>query len=120
MARFRKKPEKPEVIEATQWSKNGDHPEDQCEMVRPDPKSETQFEPFLSEGKVIRRFRESDEDYGRTHCSLCGGKLQDHGCLDTADGWIEVCPGNWIITRRGERSILTQRLFEMEYQLVED
>ena len=49
MAKYRKKPV---VIEATQWFKNGDHPNDRTEMI-----IGSDGVPFQSEGKVVRYFR---------------------------------------------------------------
>lgn len=121
MARFRKKPVKPEEVEATQWFKNGDHPDDQCEMIRPDPKGETQFKPHLSEGAVVKHFRESDDGYEGKYCAYCGKRMEKHGSLETEEGWDTVCPGYWIITEaNGERNTLTQTFFEMTYEPIED
>lgn len=120
MAKFRKKPVKLEEVEATQWFKNGDHPEDNCRMIRPDPKSETQFEPFLSEGKIVRRFRRPDIG-GDAYCHGCGQKFYDHGWIDTEERGFDVCPGSWIITSEaGERYPLKDPFFKKAYEPVED
>lgn len=89
-----KSPTPPHV--AIQWHENGDHPQDHSIALFD---SET-GEPFLSEGKIVRRFRhpEVPED---SVCWLCGFTYHAHG-------WIEpdkrktskvsnVCPGDWII-----------------------
>ena len=60
MAQYRKKPV---VIEATQWFKNGDHPEDDRGTFTD---SET-GEPFLGEGKVVRYYGHPDVP-GDTPC----------------------------------------------------
>lgn len=116
MAKFRKKPV---VIEATQWFKNGDHPQDDCYMVHPDPMSTTQFEPFLSEGKVVRRFRRPDQDPGR-ECEKCKEWMEDHGWIDTFEGGHIVCPKDWIITGvQGERYPCKPDIFAATYEPAE-
>ena len=82
--RFRKKPV---VVEAHQWFKNGDHPDDGS---------------GTKEGRLIRYFRRPDVD-GRSRCSECQGRFQNHGWIDTLEDGHRVCPGDWIITGiRGE------------------
>lgn len=93
MAQYRKKPV---VIEATQWFKNGDHPNDNTEMVYPDSGA-TQFEPFLSEGKIVRYYRTPKLD-GEEKCKHCGNIMHVHGWIDTLEGGHIVCPADWIIT----------------------
>ena len=111
--KFRKKPV---VIEATQWFKNGDHPLDACEMVRPDPNSTTQFEPFLSEGKVARYFRHPMLS-GTNTCEHCRDIMRNHGWIDTLEGGHIVCPGDWIITGvKGEHYPCKPDIFEMTYE----
>ena len=80
MEKFRKKPTKPEEVEATQWFKNGDHPEDGD-----------------GEGYVVRYFRRPDVP-GESFCSKCSVMFSDHGWIDTLEGGHIVCPGDWIIT----------------------
>ena len=55
MSKYRKKPV---VIEATQWFKNGDHPDDAVILLQPPGhlRSEGAVDGY-SEGKVIKRFR---------------------------------------------------------------
>jgi len=78
MSCFRKKPI---VVQATQWFKNGDHPEDG---------------PADKEGKVVRAYRNPDDD-GQRQCQHCGHIMHDHGWIDTLQGGHTVCPGDWII-----------------------
>jgi hypothetical protein len=114
-ALFRKKPI---VVEATRWFKNGDHPGDDCHMVYPDPGSTTQFEPFLSEGRVVRRFRLPDIPCSRL-CVNCGKPMEDHGRIETLEGEMIVCPGDWIITGvNGEHYPRKPDIFEMTYEPV--
>ena len=110
MAKFRKKPV---VIEATQWFKNGDHPEDECHLVQP----VSGVEPFLSEGKVVRYFRHPDVP-GERECGYCTQTMHNHGWIDTSEGGHIVCPGDWIITGvKGERYPCKPDIFEATYEL---
>ncbi len=93
---------KPIVIEATQWLKNGDHPEDGCK----------------GEGKVVRYYRTPECD-GKTKCEHCGVIMHLHGWIDTLEGGHVVCPGDWIITGiKGERYPCKPDIFEMTYDPV--
>ena len=101
MPRFHKKPV---VIEATQWLRNGDHPEDGNN----------------GEGKVVRYFRRPDI-LGKAVCNLCICKFHDHGWIDTLEDGHRVCPGDWIITGvQGERYPCKPDIFERTYDPVED
>ncbi len=111
MSKFRKKPV---VIEATQWFKNGDHPEDACYYV--DDKSPDRF---LSEGKVVRYYRRPD-DNGDRCCDKCGTHMNAHGWIDTLEGGHIACPGDWIITGvQGERYPCKPDIFEATYEPAE-
>ena len=88
--KFRKKPV---VIEATQWFKNGDHPEDAPWR----PYEDTGLTPTeMRAGKIVRRFRHPDIP-GEQSCSKCGSLMNDHGWIDTLEDGHNVCPGDWII-----------------------
>lgn len=117
MPKFRKKPV---VIEATQWFQNGDHPDDNTYTVTPDADSTTQFEPFPSEGKVVRYYRTPDLD-GQDECKHCGRIMHDHGWIDTLEGGHIVCPGDWVITGvQGERYPCKPDIFGATYEPVTD
>lgn len=132
--KFRKKPV---VIEATQWFKNGDHPQDDCVAVRrlaaddprtgdirtqtgelvPDPV--TGAPSFLCEGRVVRYYRRPD-DSGERACEHCGVKMDSHGWIDTLEGGHNVCPGDWIITGvKGEWYPCKPDIFCATYEPVE-
>lgn len=83
------------ITKAFQWFRNGDHPDDDCHMITPDPSSLTQFAPFLSEGKVVRYFRRPDIP-GTGTCPRCDATMHDHGWIDQGPDGITVCPGDWI------------------------
>jgi len=111
MSKYRKKPV---VIEAHRWFKNGDHPEVHV-LTDGDGKE------FLSEGKVVRRFRRPDFN-GEDYCPLCGFKFHIHGWIDTPEGrsGYNVCPGDWIITGiKDEYYPCKPDIFEETYEQVE-
>lgn len=117
MPKYRKKPV---VIEAVQWHKNGDHPLDNCHEVHPDPESATQFESFLSEGEVVGYYRHPDV-HGQAQCGGCGRIMNDHGWIDTLEGGLIVCPGDWIITGvAGEVYPCKPEIFAQTYDAVPD
>ena len=123
MAKYRKKLLVPDNIEyeATQWFKNGDHPEDNCEIIKPDPNGVTQFEPFLSEGKVVRYFRRPDIP-GEKLCEYCHQKMHNHGWIDASeeDNPI-VCPGDFIITGSdGTYHPCNADIFKGAYEKIDD
>lgn len=110
MAKYRKVPV---VVEATQWFKNGDHPEDTCVLITGSDG------PFWSEGKVVRYYRRPDVP-GKTSCKQCGLPHHDHGWIDTLEGGHIVCPGDYIITGvDGERYPCKPSIFEKTYEKVE-
>lgn len=109
MAKYRKRPI---VIEATQWFKNGDHPQDNSCPISPE-------NPALSEGEVVRYYR-SPSINGGVDCHLCGAIMHVHGWIDTLEGGHIVCPGDWIITGiKGERYPCKPDIFETTYEPVQ-
>ena len=97
---------KPVVIDAWQWLKNGDHPNDG---------------PLGSkdEGALVRYFRRPDID-GGTMCSLCSHVFHWHGWIDTLEDGHRVCPGDWIIEGvQGEFYPCKPDIFEQTYEIVE-
>ncbi len=89
MPKYRKKPV---VVEATQWHRNGDHPDDNCPWVK-----DNQGREFQGEGQLVRYYRRPESD-GQTPCRHCGVIMHDHGWIDTLEAGHNVCPGDWIIT----------------------
>lgn len=103
---------KPIVVEASRWFKNGDHPQDDCRIAK-DGGS------ILSEGKVVRYYRNQKDD-GRRICFGCSHLMHYHGWIDTLEGGHTVCPGDWIITGvNGERYPCKPEIFEATYESVE-
>lgn len=106
----------PVEVEATQWFKNGDHPQDetrQCYAL-------DTLKPFLSEGKVVRYYRRPDVK-GPTECNDCGRIMHEHGWIDVPreDGYT-VCPGDWIIRdEHGKIFPVKQDIFDKFYKLID-
>ena len=100
---------RPVVVEAHQWFKNGDHPEDNSKNVfYPD-------DPI--EGEVVRYFRRPDVP-DRSACNECGRIFHAHGWIDTLEDGHRVCPGDWIITGiKGERYPCKPDIFEATYEV---
>lgn len=106
--KFRKKPV---VVEATQWFKNGDHPEDGYATF-----TSGEYENVRCEGKVVRYFRHPDVP-GTNLCKHCGTIMHVHGWIDTLEGGHSVCPGDWIITGvQGERYPCKPSIFTATYE----
>ena len=122
---------KPVVIDATQWYKNGDHPDDDCYSLDiPDA------EDVLSEGKVVRYYGYRREPHGdrssgldgQIKCGHCDNIMHYHGWIETLEGRDDfiatvaseghiVCPGDWIITGiRGEYYPCKPDIFELTYE----
>lgn len=91
MAKYRKKPT---LTEATQWFKNGDHPEDRSEPI-----DGTDGGQRNTEGKVVRYFRSLKIPGGR-FCPECGNIMQRHGEITNGLNHEDeiVCPGDYIVT----------------------
>ena len=108
---------KPVVIEATQWFKLGDHPQDDIRLL--DATHGGQARTIETEGKVVRYFRHPDKAYaGERQCEQCGEIMHKHGWIDTLEGGHIVCPGDWIITGvKGEHYPCKPDIFEMTYEV---
>lgn len=79
---------KPEIIEATQWFKMGDHP-DVTELTR---SNEICF------------------------CDACGKTNREHGKLNP--GFRRVCPGDWIVTNSKGVSVMSDKEFRDKFEPV--
>lgn len=107
--RFRKRPVE---VEATQWFKNGDHPDDGAETFVSSEDGQT----HRCEGKVVRYYRRPTMD-GQHGCGKCGVIMHFHGWIDTLEGGHVVCPGDYIITGvKGENYPCKPDIFEMTYE----
>ena len=104
------------LVEAHQWSRNGDHPEDRT-INR------------INTGRVVKRhpFYKPHVDQ-HTVCEICNSALGLHGELnpdiyiaDLGSGTL-VCPGDYIITHRDSKNgrvsgytVYKQQLFDYFY-----
>ncbi len=114
MSKYRKKPV---VVDASQWFKNGDHPNDEIEMISV---GHGKYDPFPSEGKVVRYFRLPD-GRGKESCKHCLRTMHYHGWIDTLEGGHIVCPGDWVITGvKNEHYPCKPDIFAATYEPVED
>lgn len=104
---------KPIVIEAVQWFKNGDHPND--DVFR--PFEDTGKIPEVPrEGKVVRYFRHPKIP-GEATCTKCNNIMHEHGWIDTIQGGFNVCPGDYIITEfDGKYYPCNSKIFESTYE----
>jgi hypothetical protein len=119
--KFRKKPV---IVEASQWFKNGDHPDDYAhERVGLDGGelrtwSGQELKANAWQGQVVRYFRRPDVS-GTALCRHCSVRMHEHGWIDTKEGGHIVCPGDWIITgMRGERYPCKPDIFAETYEAV--
>ena len=105
----------PITIEAYQWFKNGDHPEDGTDTFV----DSSNHKEYLCEGKVVRYFRRPDVS-GDAVCSECGEIFNLHGWIDTKEDGHRVCPSDWIITGiEHERYPCKDAIFRKTYEPVE-
>jgi len=108
---FRKRPLE---VHATQWWRNGDHPEDGVGEDTVDPGSGETYERI--EGKVVRFFRHPKVP-GDKLCEHCGRFMHNHGWIDTLEGGHIVCPGDWVVTGvADERYPVKPDIFDATYE----
>jgi hypothetical protein len=113
MPEYRKKPV---VIKAVQWHRNGDHHNDRIGEELLDPFGEGTYKRL--EGAVVRFYNHPDDSADR-ECEHCGGKMRNHGWIDTPEGGHIVCPGDWIITGvKGEMYPCKDDIFQATYEAV--
>lgn len=104
--RYRKRPD---VVEASQWWRNGDHPGDGTARF-----TEGQFAGELLEGKVVRYYRTPGSE--REGCDLCDRRMHDHGWIDSGEHGQTVCPGDYIVTTAaGAYQVLKPVAFRAAY-----
>ena len=104
------------VVEAVQWFKNGDHPEDDIFRIYDDTGKTPEFP---REGKIVRYYRHPDIR-DKSLCKYCKKEMRDHGWIGVYASPI-VCPGDWIIKGvKGEYYSCHPDIFEETYQLIEE
>lgn len=113
---------KPVTIDATQWFRNGDHPQDYAKTTSGLENGELcEFSGEYRkdrnwEGGVVRYFRRPDVN-GSTICRHCNLIMHVHGWIDTLEGGHIVCPGDWVITGiKGENYPCKPDIFESTYE----
>lgn len=110
---------------ATQWFKNGDHPQDYVKsnigMKNGELVEFTGAERKANkwEGSVVRYFR-TPYVCGKAECKQCGKTMHDHGWIDNRNGGHIVCPGDWVITdANGEHSPCKPEVFQETYEVTQ-
>ena len=118
---FRKKPV---VVKASQWFKNGDHPDDYAHDVegleggRVRKWTGAYARELGWEGQIVRRYRPFGIK-GTMPCEHCAQPMNAHGWIDALEGGHIVCPGDWIITGvKGERYPCKPDVFAATYEQV--
>ena len=113
------------TIRASQWHKNGDHPDDYAEPVGGMENGEwrtwtgEEVKALDWEGQVVRYYRNPD-DSGDRVCEKCRRRMHDHGWIDTLEDGHNVCPGDWIATGiQGEHWPIKPDIFAATYEPVE-
>lgn len=108
---------KPVVIEATQWFKNGDHPQDNATEMFDYPDGQRPV--AIREGEIVRYYRNPEPD-GNPICKHCAINIYKHGWIDTLEGGHIVCPGDFIITGvAGEMYPCKPTIFAATYEPAE-
>ncbi len=82
-------------IEAAQWFKNGDHPEDYAQAEQTQNSTQTFSSQYRKEheweGNIVRYFRHPDIPDTQP-CSKCGHTTRHHGWIDTKEGGSHCLP----------------------------
>ena len=78
------------VIEATQWFKNGDHPE---------------VVPFIH-----------DIIYGNSVCDKCKKSPKEHGIIHIIHLNEIICPGNYIVNDKGRVYVCREDRLNLDYE----
>ena len=104
----------PVVVDATQWFKNGDHPNDYPALMH-----DKEAREHGGEGDVVRYFRDPTSA-GNAICERCNNRMHDHGWIDTFEGGHIVCVGDFIITGiQGENYPCKPDIFHATYEAAE-
>lgn len=122
MTKFRKKPV---IIDASQWFKNGDHPQDYLKPTDGLENGELrtwtgdEAKALGWEGQIVRYYRNPEDD-GERACERCAVRMHEHGWVETLEGGHIACPGDWIITGvQGENYPCKPDIFAATYEAVD-
>ena len=108
---------KPVEVDANQWFKNGDHPEDKSKGFWGGAKKQDWIEP---DGKIVMRHGMGFID-GEKLCKHCENKMSIHGWISTLEGGHIVCPADWIIEGvKGEFYPCKPDVFKLTYEKIEE
>jgi len=110
------------LVEAHQWFKNGDHPDDHVGEILHDPFAQKEANDHYArqEGAVVRYFRHPAPEFaGDKIHDACGRTWHDHGWIDDLEGGHTVCPGDFIPTGvHGEHWAVKPDIFAESYEAV--
>jgi hypothetical protein len=99
MAKYRKKPV---VIDAEQW--------DGISQIG-------EIKHYFDRSTLITEFSDLPTPTYVDYCKQCGESFLDHGWIETLEGGLIVCPGDWIITGvKGEKYPCKPDIFELTYE----
>ena len=122
MAQFRRLPD---VVDAIQWFKNGDHLDDYTRSkpgltatgTRMFAPSECRAQGW--EGDVVRYYR-NPYVAGAKICQSCSQRMHDHGWIDSGGDGVIVCPGDFLITDiYGRLSTCAPKIFGRLYEAIQ-
>jgi hypothetical protein len=101
----------PKTFRACQWFKNGDHPQDKSIMVQGLEGASP------SEGKVVRRYLNHHDIDADQLCLIakCSKAMNDHGWIDSGGYGQTVCPGDFIVNKRGHYVAVPNAEFRSEH-----
>ena len=82
---------------------------------------EVEAEQFKGDKEAIRRLGLIPHyRFDRTTCTICGEEMGFHATVDTLEGEMLACPGDWIITGvEGEKCPVKPGIFAKTYEPVE-
>lgn len=103
-----------QLLQAVQWFKNGDHPDDECVMLPGIPHEAS----YQSEGKVVRPF--SAGANSDVLCNECKEPIRKHGYIGNPDVVNRiVCPGDWVMSpMKGYYFAFPQKDFAENYEVI--
>ena len=102
------------VLEAHQWLRNGDIPNEVTEVFTDGP-----YAGEFYEGSVVRYFRHPGIS-GEHVCPKCGHIMHDHGWIDQDDDGLTVCPESYVVKYSDvEYAVYTPEQFEKTFKAVD-
>lgn len=109
-----------DLVKAARWYKNGDHPQDNSTLRTLGTETDGVPDQALTEGELVRYYR-NPKVSERTVCSDCGYQMREHGWIDSEDGGIVVCPGDYVVTNANNDTFTTKpEAFEATYRIASE